>query len=166
MNATATTNRAVPEWLETPTHQESVYTLMFVEADGGSGQHVDMTRDEFDALKRHLAEMRGFAVEAEDEEAPEPESGAAKVAALDVYRKEISELADDQIASRLGDDDAGGWWMEPLGEDRMVFYMMLRDVQDEKEKGGTKPRLLSWADTMQRHARRIRATYNGLNAGA
>ena len=60
MNAQATTiNRAVPEWLETPEHEECEYLLAFQGAGGDQDHRVEMTRAEFDALKRRLAEMRG-----------------------------------------------------------------------------------------------------------
>jgi len=71
---------AVPEWLETPEHEECEYLLVFEDANGCQDHSVDMTREEFDALKRHLAKIRGYQLECDgptttSKAADEPEDG-------------------------------------------------------------------------------------------
>jgi hypothetical protein len=50
-----------PEWVE-KTPDECTYNLTMFETRGGEIQNIDVTRDEYIALKRHLATMRGFDV--------------------------------------------------------------------------------------------------------
>lgn len=49
----------VPEWATT-TPEEIDYYLEMYDPNDEALQHVDLTRDEFIALKEHLAKMRGF----------------------------------------------------------------------------------------------------------
>ena len=62
---------------ETP--QESSYDLAMYDDGGGSVQHIDLTRDEFELLKTQLAIHRGY-IPAEQQESSE-ESGKADGAA-------------------------------------------------------------------------------------
>jgi hypothetical protein len=52
----------IPAWA-TNTPAETSYDLTMFDADGGEQQSVDLSRDEFIALKTHLAKMRGFEVD-------------------------------------------------------------------------------------------------------
>lgn len=60
--------RPLPDWV-TETRDELSYVLLITHdrSDGvdGSMEGLDLTRDEYIALKRHLAEMRGYKVPAE-----------------------------------------------------------------------------------------------------
>ena len=51
----------IPEWVnETP--EECTYDLTMDDGDGSNIQDVELTRDEYLALKKHLAAMRGYTV--------------------------------------------------------------------------------------------------------
>ncbi|HEY3441805.1 MAG TPA: hypothetical protein VGK29_13665 [Paludibaculum sp.] len=163
MTTTATTtDRAVPEWLE-ETPAEPKYFLMMENGEGGWEQDAPLSRSEYESLKRHLGGMRGFDLADVEEPAPDLASGVASITPLDLYGKEILELADEAIEFRIGEGD-GGSWEEPQKDDRLVFYMMLRDVRDDCAEDGAKPRMLSWAETMTKHARRIRAAFSSRTA--
>ena len=47
-----------PDWLETP--DEAAYAMGMLDHEGGTVQDVEMSRDEYIALKEHLAKLRGF----------------------------------------------------------------------------------------------------------
>jgi hypothetical protein len=49
----------VPEWV-TDTPEDIYYDLTMIEVYGGADQQISLTRDEFIALKDHLAKMRGY----------------------------------------------------------------------------------------------------------
>lgn len=49
-----------PEWLATPDDIE--YELLMSDSGGETVQQIDITRAEYIALKRHLAELRGLHV--------------------------------------------------------------------------------------------------------
>jgi hypothetical protein len=50
-----------PEWLDTPS--DYLYILMMSDGDAQTPQEInDITREEFIALKVHLAKMRGYDV--------------------------------------------------------------------------------------------------------
>jgi hypothetical protein len=49
----------IPIWV-TETLPELIYQLIVWEGDGSEGESVDLTRNEYIALKAHLAAMRGY----------------------------------------------------------------------------------------------------------
>ena len=61
--------KPLPDWLETPEVTEVRYALELW--DGGCSEHsVEMTQDEFEMMKRHLARTRGFNVPESEADAP------------------------------------------------------------------------------------------------
>jgi hypothetical protein len=61
-NETVTATAAAPEWLHTPDPIDA-YQLVWVDWGKGGpvpGQDITLTRDEFIALKRRLAVLRGL----------------------------------------------------------------------------------------------------------
>ncbi|MBE0657836.1 MAG: hypothetical protein IH602_09100 [Bryobacteraceae bacterium] len=48
------------DWTSTPEHRETVYALCMDDTDGGFDQYFELTRDEFEGLKLHLAKLRGI----------------------------------------------------------------------------------------------------------
>lgn len=52
-----------PEWvLDTPMYNYLLYAESNVSDDGAGEQKIDVTLEEFESLKKHLAKMRGFKV--------------------------------------------------------------------------------------------------------
>lgn len=49
----------IPLWA-TETPNEQAYSLVMSDSGGDSAEELDLTRDEYNALKRHLAAMRGY----------------------------------------------------------------------------------------------------------
>lgn len=49
----------IPDWV-TSTHPEHTYQLVVFESNDSGVEEVGMTRDEYIALKHHLAAMRGY----------------------------------------------------------------------------------------------------------
>jgi hypothetical protein len=55
-----------PEWLETP--DLGGYALIGEDSNGNRLQEVEVTREEYDHLKKHLAALRGLPWPEEDQE--------------------------------------------------------------------------------------------------
>jgi hypothetical protein len=51
----------IPDWVE-DTPADPSYSLAVFDNEGNMPQEIDVTRDEYIALKRHLAAMRGYFV--------------------------------------------------------------------------------------------------------
>jgi len=51
----------IPAWV-TQTHPEHTYHLAMFQSNDDNVESIDMTRDEYIALKAHLAAMRGYTV--------------------------------------------------------------------------------------------------------
>ncbi len=48
------------DWTSTPEHQQTKYVLICEEPNGNWVQEFELTCDEFEGLKLHLAKMRGI----------------------------------------------------------------------------------------------------------
>jgi hypothetical protein len=93
------TTPAVPEWLETPEHEECEYLLVFEDANGCQDHSVDVTREEFEALKRHLANMRGYRVEADGTATKSEGTGAPEWAETSAPLNATGNLVVDRLES-------------------------------------------------------------------
>ncbi|MCU1330624.1 MAG: hypothetical protein JWN34_5994 [Bryobacterales bacterium] len=85
----------IPDWVaDTP--EDITYNLTMFDALGGPEQNIDLTPDEFIALKEHLAAMRGYGAPQSAFEAVVMLKASEGLNRLDTY-----ELADEQSAAVL-----------------------------------------------------------------
>jgi hypothetical protein len=87
----------VPEWL-TETPRDHGYQLVMFENDESSIQTVDMDREEYIAMKEHLAAMRGI------QRQPQTDARAGKLAVL--------QTAEVVAEARDNSSDVPGWIYE------------------------------------------------------
>jgi len=70
MAATASVRAELPAWLNAPPNQKRDFALQASDDASGTIEQIDLTRDEFVALKAHLANRRGIATASVQSSAP------------------------------------------------------------------------------------------------